>query len=174
MLSESQTSRIIHLLRSTQSSSPTLRISAHNSSAKTLRPAGSCCLRLGTCTQPFEVFKERRRTYALLIRPLAFNQRLNMQKLFSNDTCGSPTLLYANAVPLARSLRDRCPAIDASSSDVYTFKTEVLTANGYFHPWPFAGFRRRQRRYTSLRLRPYTQQLWKTCGTCLCSLSDPK
>lgn len=121
VLSKSQTSRIINLLRSTQSSSPT---QAHNLSAKTLRPAGSCCLRLRTCTQPFQVFNERSRTYALLIRPLAFNQCLNMQKLFSNDTCGSPTLLYANAVPLARSLRDRCPAIDASSSEVYTFKTE--------------------------------------------------
>ena len=130
VLSESQTSRIIHLLRSTQSSSPTLRISLHNPSAKTLRPAGSCCLRLGTCTQPFEVFNERRRTYAL---PLALNQRPNMQKLF-NDTRGNSTLLYANAAPLALSLRDQCPAIDAPSSNVYTFKTGVLAANGYFNP----------------------------------------
>lgn len=41
-----------------------------------------------------------------------------MQKLFSNDTCGNSTLLYANAVSLARTLCDRCPAIGASTSEV--------------------------------------------------------
>lgn len=61
VLSERQTSTLTHLLRSSQFSSPTLRISAHNSSSKTLCPAGSCCLRLRKCTQPFQRTSSYRR-----------------------------------------------------------------------------------------------------------------
>jgi hypothetical protein len=42
-----------------------------------------------------------------------------------------------------------------------------LRLMGILYPGLFSGFHRQQRRYTSLRLRTYIQQLWKTCGTCL-------
>ncbi|EDR07793.1 uncharacterized protein LACBIDRAFT_327501 [Laccaria bicolor S238N-H82] len=48
-------------------------------------------------------------------------------KLFSNDTCGNSTLLYANAVSLARTLCDRCPAIGASTSEPWKTCAQVIS-----------------------------------------------